>query len=176
MLISLNGPLLSHTRCLRNHCILQTVLYSQFVQKHTFWIGHLCSTFLRDCVCVERHSLCRKWGLLNDATRIGADIAPLGFRSMPRPLVSLRPVKPSTMLGPSCLLRALHHLLTSPVCVLNSVIFGGATVLGIMTWWFTPAEAWLVSNQQGTSRALCQSSSFSWYRVAPIAQAADRED
>ncbi|KAJ9097597.1 hypothetical protein QFC21_004631 [Naganishia friedmannii] len=24
-----------------------------------------------------------------------------------------------------------------------SVIFGGATVLGIMTWWFTPAEAWL---------------------------------
>jgi hypothetical protein len=26
-----------------------------------------------------------------------------------------------------------------------SVIFGGATLFGILTWWFTPAEAWLVS-------------------------------
>lgn len=63
------------------------------------------------------------------------------FRSMLPPLAFLHPARHSTMPGtlmalcPSFLLNTFVH----------SVIFGGATIFGILTWWFTPAEAWLVS-------------------------------
>jgi hypothetical protein len=53
---------------------------------------------------------------------------------------------------------------------LYSVIFGGATLFGVLTWWFTPAEAWLVSFDSWIPR---KRNSILYVLVA---QAEDRED